>query len=202
MHSSETGYESMRLMIIVSSVREGRSGPTIARWVEDLARMHGGFEIDVADLKDIDLPLMTEPNHPRLQQYTQPVTFAWSERVAAADAFVIVMPEYNHGVTAPLINALDYLVHEWSHKAVGLVGYGGASGGLRAMQHVKSKLLALDMHPVKQAVSIPQAVSRIEDGVFAPTETMESIGNAMLDAIIEWDRVLRLLRQPAATPAD
>ena len=192
-----------RLMVIVSSVREGRVGGAVGRWVEQLAREHGGFaDVDVADLAEIDLPLMTEPNHPRLRQYTQPTTWAWSERVEAADAVVIVTPEYNHGLPAPLVNALDYLLHEWSYKAAGLVGYGGASGGMRALQQLKTKLLALDMHPVKQAVNIPFVASQAEDDVFTPTEGQVEFGNGMLDAVLEWDRALRTLRQPVGSAAD
>ncbi len=189
-------------MVIISSVREGRAGPAVGRWVQQLARDHGGFEVTVADLKEIDLPLMTEPHHPRLRQYTQPKTREWSERVDEADAFVIVTPEYNHGLPAPLVNALDYLLHEWAFKPVGLVGYGGASGGMRALQLVKTTLLALDTHPVKHALTITAVASHVRDGVFTPTEQMISMGNGMLDAIVKWESALRTLRQRVANAAD
>jgi NAD(P)H-dependent FMN reductase len=113
-------------MIVIASTRPGRVGLPIAEWFRDHAADHGGWELDVADLAELDLPLMDEPNHPRLQRYEHAHTIAWSERVAAADAFVIVMPEYNHSFTAPLKNALDYLHVEWQHKPVGLVSYGAS----------------------------------------------------------------------------
>ena len=90
---------------------------------------HGGFEIDFADLAEVNLPFMDEPNHPRFHRYTHQHTLDWSARVEAADAFVFVMPEYNYGFTAPLKNAIDYLHAEWAYKPVGLVSYGGVAAG-------------------------------------------------------------------------
>jgi NAD(P)H-dependent FMN reductase len=116
---------------------------------------HGGFELDVAGLAEIELPFMDEPNHPRLRQYTHEHTKDWSRRVAAADAFVFVMPEYNHGFNAPLKNAIDYLVHEWSYKPVGLVSYGGIAGGTRAVQLLKPVLVGLKLVALPEAVYIP-----------------------------------------------
>jgi NAD(P)H-dependent FMN reductase len=189
------------LMIVIASVRDGRAGLPVAQWFEGVAREHGGFDISVADLKEIDLPLMTEPNHPRLKQYTQPKTWAWSERVEAADAVVFVMPEYNYTATAPLVNALDYLVQEWAYKPAGLVSYGGVSGGLRAAQHLKPKLTALNMHPVKEGVTIQSVATRIDNGAFTPIDSHVRSASDMLDALLRWEGALHTLRQPAATAA-
>src|SRR4051812_3483218 len=108
----------MRLMIIVGSVRPGRIGLPIARWVESVARDRDGVEIDLVDLAELALPFMDEPHHPRLRQYTQPHTIAWSARVAAADAVILVTPEYNHSYAPAVKNALDYLHSEWWRKPV------------------------------------------------------------------------------------
>src|SRR6188508_177845 len=97
------------LEIVVATTRPGRKGPAIAGWFHELARAHGAFDARIADLVEIGLPLLDEPAHPRLRQYTRPHTLQWSARVDAADAFVLVTPEYNFGVPAPLVNALDYL---------------------------------------------------------------------------------------------
>ncbi len=190
------------LMIVIASMRDGRAGLPVARWFEGVARERGGFDVTVADLKEIDLPLMTEPNHPSQKQYTQPKTWGWSERVDAADAFVFVMPEYNFTTTAPLINAIDCLVQEWAYKPVGLVSYGGVSGGLRAAQHLKPKLTALNMHPVKEGVTIQFVAKQIEDGAFTPIDSHVRSANDMLDSLVKWEGALRTLRQPVATAAD
>ena len=121
------------LMIIVGSVRPGRVGLPVAEWVRETASRHQHFEVDFVDLKELALPFMDEPQHPAKRQYTHDHTKAWSERVDAADAFILVSPEYNHSYGPALKNALDYLAQEWKHKPVGVVSYGGVSGGTRGV---------------------------------------------------------------------
>ena len=187
------------LMITITSVREGRTGLPVGQWFEGFANDHGEFDVTVADLAEIDLPLMTEPNHPSMKQYTQQHTWDWSERVEAADAFVFVMPEYNYSVSAPLVNALDYLYQEWQYKPVGLVSYGGVSGGLRAAQHVKPIVTTLKMHPLSEGVAIPKVASFIDEDshTFTPNESVESSATTMLDALVQWESALREMRAPA-----
>src|SRR5215210_5486798 len=126
-----TGH-GVQLTVIIASTRPGRKGKVIAHWFVERARHDGRFEIDVADLAEIDLPFLDEPKHPRLREYTHQHTKDWSARVDAADAFVAVHPEYNYAINAPLKNAFDFLHHEWAGKPIGFVSYGGRSSGLRA----------------------------------------------------------------------
>src|SRR3954470_152784 len=127
-----------RLMILIASTRPGRVGLPVAEWFRGRVETHGAFEVDGADMADIDLPFMDEPNHPRLQRYEHQHTKDWSARVAAADAFVFVTPEYNHSFNAPLKNALDFLHSEWIGKPAGFVTYGGIAAGTRALQALKA----------------------------------------------------------------
>jgi NAD(P)H-dependent FMN reductase len=115
----------LRLEIIIASTRPGRIGDQVGKWIAEYAETHTDFEIGIADLVDFDLPLFDEPHHPMLGQYTKGHTKAWSKRIAAADAFVIVTPEYNYTMPPSLLNAIDYLSKEWAHKPAGFVGYGG-----------------------------------------------------------------------------
>jgi NAD(P)H-dependent FMN reductase len=189
-----------RLMIVIASTRPGRVGLPVGEWFRARATRHGGFGLDFADLAAIDLPFLDEPNHPRLHQYTQPHTFAWSARVDAADAFVFVMPEYNHGFNAPLKNAIDYLNREWAYKPVGFVSYGGVAGGTRAVQLLKPVLAVLKLVPLPEAVPIPFVHRQIDDeGRFQATEAMEEAAGTMLDELARWVVALRPLR--AATEA-
>jgi len=122
----------MKLHVVVSSTRPGRVGPLIADWFAgqvDPDSDKGGFDVEIIDLARVGLPMLDEPNHPAEQQYVHEHTRNWSASVAAADAFVFVMAEYNTGFTAPLKNALDYLYSEWHHKPVGFVSYGMTSAG-------------------------------------------------------------------------
>jgi NAD(P)H-dependent FMN reductase len=173
----------MRLMIIVGSVRPGRIGLPIARWVESAARERDGVEIDFVDLAELALPLMDEPNHPRLQQYTQPHTIAWSERVAAADAVILVTPEYNYSYSPALKNALDYLHREWWRKPVGFVSYGGVSGGTRGVVALTVVTSALGLIRTGAAVEINFAGQRIADGVFTPNDKETAVLGHLLDEL-------------------
>jgi NAD(P)H-dependent FMN reductase len=183
------------LLIVIASTRPVRVGPVIAEWFEARARAHGGFEVEVADLAAIDLPLLNEPKHPRRREYEHQHTKDWSARVEAADAFVFVHPEYNHGITAPLKNALDYLHQEWAYKPLGLVSYGSVSAGTRAAQMIKQVAVYLKLFTVAEAVSIPFVSRRIgDDGKFEPDEMAERAADGMLTELVRLEAALRPLR--------
>ncbi len=190
-----------RLMILIASTRPGRVGLPVAQWLEDRARTHGGFEVDVADLAEINLPMMDEPNHPRLRRYVHQHTKDWSVRVEAADAFAFVVPEYNHGYTGPLKNAIDYLNHEWQYKPVGFVSYGGVAAGTRAVAMLKPVVAVLKMTPVAEGISIPFVAQFLDERRrLKPNDVMEQAATAMLDELVRWEAALRPLR-PSLTPS-
>ena len=183
------------LQIFIASTRPGRKGEPIARWFEQLARQHGKFEIEVVDLKEVNLPLLDEPEHPRLRRYQHDHTKAWSARVSRADAFVFVTPEYNYSSPPSLVNAMDYLVHEWAYKPVGFVSYGGVSGGTRSVQMTKLLVTGLKMMPMTEAVTLPFFVRAFApDGTFAPDETQVKAAATMLDELLRWTTALAALR--------
>jgi NAD(P)H-dependent FMN reductase len=184
------------LRIIIGSTRPGRVGPSVAAWIADRARDHGGFDVQVTDLAELNLPLLDEPNHPRLGQYTKQHTRDWSALVAASDAFVFVTPEYNYGFNAALKNAIDYLHAEWQHKVAGVVSYGGVAAGTRATQMLKQVLTAVKIMPVPEAVNIPFVAQHIDqDRRFKSTELIDASATAMLDELLRWTESLAPLRQ-------
>jgi NAD(P)H-dependent FMN reductase len=184
-----------RLMIIIASTRPGRVGLPVAEWFIDRARTHGGFEIDVVDLAELGLPFMDEPNHPRLRRYEHQHTKDWSARVGAADAFVMITPEYNHSYNAPLKNAIDFLHKEWEYKPVGFVSYGGIAAGTRALQALKPVVSVLKMTPVTEAVNIPFVRQFVNDAeVFEPNDVLEQAADVMLDELVKVEAALRPLR--------
>lgn len=183
------------LLVVIASTRPGRVGLPVGQWFTQFAQRHGAFEVRVVDLFELDLPLMNEPHHPRLHDYTQNHTKEWSRIVDAADAIVFVMPEYNYSMTAPLKNALDYLYIEWQYKPVGLLSYGGISGGLRAAQMVKQVVTTLKMMPIPEGVSIPFVHQLVKDGVFQPNELTLQSAQIMLDELVRWEEALRSLRE-------
>ena len=186
------------LQVILGSTRPGRNGAPIAEWVTAAAKAHDGFEVELVDLAEVALPLLDEPGHPRLGSYVHQHTKDWSATVTRGDAFVFVVPEYNHSFNAATKNALDYLHTEWADKAVGIVSYGGVSAGVRAMTALKPVLSALRMVPVTEAVNIPFFTQFIDDdGVFHPSEVTAGAAKAMLDEIARLTGALRPLRAAA-----
>ena len=120
----------------------------------------------------------------------------WSAVIDAADAFIMVIPEYNYGFTAPLKNAIDFLFREWSTKPVGIVSYGGMSGGTRAAQMLKQVLTALKMMPLPESIAIPFFVKHIDEkGVFIPDEIMDKSAETLLKELEKWAAALKTLRQ-------
>lgn len=183
------------LQIVIASTRPGRVGGPVAEWFAARARDHGGFEVEVVDLAEVNLPFLDEPNHPRLRRYTHEHTKRWSATVERADAFVFVTPEYNYGLNAVLKNAIDFLHHEWQFKAVGFVSYGGVSAGTRAVQMIKQVVTTLKMFPVFEAVSIPFVAQFLdEDQRVQANEVMEGSAKAMLDELLRITPSLRAMR--------
>ena len=183
-----------KLGVVIASVREGRVGRPVADWFTERARAHAGFDIDVVDLKEVNLPMFAERHHPRLRQYESDYQKAWSARVASLDAFVFVVPEYNYSTAPALLNALDYLLFEWNYKPVAFVSYGGISGGLRGVQMTKPRLLAFNMMPIVEAVPIPFVATQIHEGRFEATEAQVKALNAALDELRRWTAALSALR--------
>lgn len=185
-----------QLKIITSTTREGRKGILVANWITELAKQHPDFDVELLDLKEINLPLMDEPNHPSLGQYTHQHTKDWSEKISQADAFIIVLAEYNYGYPAPIKNALDYLFKEWQNKAVGFVSYGGISGGLRSTQMLKQVVTTLSMVPLTEQVTLPFFAKQIDDnGRFQANDSNERAAQNMLNKLAEWSLHLKNMRE-------
>lgn len=182
------------LHTIITSTRPGRVGPTVARWFHEQATSHGIFDARLVDLAEFNLPVFDEPKHPRLGQYVHDHTKAWAASVKAADAFVFVSPEYNFAPPPSLLNMLTYLSAEWAYKPVGIVGYGGISGGLRAAQITRSVVTTLKMMPIPEAVPVPLTAQHIVDGVLVATEPMRQGAVLMLDELHKWAAALKPLR--------
>ncbi|MCO5234568.1 MAG: NAD(P)H-dependent oxidoreductase [Chitinophagales bacterium] len=183
------------LKIITSTTRPGRAGVAIEKWITEFAKSKSEFNVELLDLSVINLPLMDEPNHPRMQKYQHEHTKQWSTKINDADAFLIVLAEYNFGFPAPIKNALDYLFNEWMHKPVAFVSYGGVSGGLRSSQMLKQVVTTLSMMPITTQVNIPFFTKLIdENGVFQATEVIERSAEHTLYELKKWSNALSLMR--------
>src|SRR5258706_3256326 len=124
----------LRIAIILGSTRPGRNGEAVAKWVHEIAKKRTDAEFELVDIKDFNLPLLDEPMPPIMGQYSKPHTKAWATRIGSFDGYVFVAPEYNHGISGALKNAIDFLFAEWNNKAAGFVSYGCAGGALAVVQ--------------------------------------------------------------------
>ena len=154
------------IAVIVCSTRPGRVGAKVAAWFHNFASGSDAIDSTLLDIANFELPLYDESRHSRFGDYEHDHTKRWAKAIGASDGFVFVAPEYNHGPSPALVNALTYLGPEWALKPAGFVSYGGRSGGLRAVQLTKPILNALKMYPTKNGVVIPSVKSFIDGDRF------------------------------------
>lgn len=188
------------LQIIIGSNRPGRVGLPVGEWFSELARQYGGFDIEVLDLAEVNLPMFNEPNHPRFHDYVHQSTKDWGATIERADALAIVTPEYNYGYPASVKNALDHLAREWAYAPVGFVSYGGIAAGTRAVQQLKQIVTTLRMVPVLESVNIPFIGTMVHDGTFVAPDSTVTAGEIMLAELKRVETALHDLRRDAVHP--
>jgi NAD(P)H-dependent FMN reductase len=184
----------IKVAIIVGSTRPGRKAEVVARWVHELAQKRGDAEFELVDLKDFNLPLLDEPMPPAMGKYSQPHTKAWAAKIDTFDAFIFVTPEYNHGTSGALKNAIDYLYREWNNKAAGFVGY-GSTGGTRAVEQLRLVMGELLVADVRAQVALSLYTDWENFSVFKPAERHEASLKSTLDQVIAWGGALKTLRK-------
>ncbi|TMR23835.1 NAD(P)H-dependent oxidoreductase [Nonomuraea turkmeniaca] len=192
---------NMKLAVIIGSVREGRSGPTIARWFAGQAQQHGLFDVDVLDVADTPLPVELPASAEELFDADgRPEDLRrLAARLEGADAYVVVTPEYNHSFPASLKHLIDWHPVQWQAKPVALVSYGGFGGGLRAAEHLRQVFCEMHAVTIRNWISFDQHWARFDaEGRLVDPEGPESAAKAMMDQLGWWSRVLRDAR--LATP--
>lgn len=188
----------LRIAIVTGSTRPGRNNQAVANWVYGVAKQRKDAEFELVDISDYNLPLLDEPMPPLFGQYTHEHTKAWSEKIASFDAYVFVTPEYNHSVSGALKNAIDYLYREWNNKAAGFVSYGGHSGGVRAVEHLRLILAEVMAATVRAQVTLSLFNDFENFRTFRPNPQHEKEIHAMLDQLAAWGNALKGLRLEAA----
>jgi NAD(P)H-dependent FMN reductase len=189
-----------RIGIILGSTRPNRNGEQVAKWVYDIASRRSDAEFELVDLRDYPLPHLDEPLPPSMGQYQNEHTKQWADKIASFDGFVFVTPEYNHGTSGVLKNAIDYLYAEWNNKAAGFVSY-GAVGGARAAEHLRLVAGELQIADVRQQVALSLLTEFENFSVFKPGDYNVAALDTLLDQVVAWSTALAPLRQPAATAA-
>lgn len=164
----------------------------MAEWAVGEILNHGGFSIDVID------PAVDGPAAQPKDSATADAR-SLLQRVAAADAFVVVTPEYNHGYPAPLKSLIDSVGAEWYAKPVAFVSYGGVSGGLRAVEQLRLVFAELHAVTIRDSVSFASAWEQFDaDGALRNPERAQRSIEMLLERLNWWAVALRNAR--AARP--
>lgn len=190
--------EKLRIQIILGSTRSGRAGERVGRWIETEAKKREDFDIDYVDLKDIELPFFDEPVSPAYNggTYVNPVAAQWAERVGKADGFIFITPEYNHSFPAVLKNAIDYVYHEWTNKAAGIVSYSvGPWGGVRATQSLRDVLTEIQIAPIRASVHIPFVTTALSEDGIPNEERLSNSTTPFFDNLAKWSRAMKSIRE-------
>jgi NAD(P)H-dependent FMN reductase len=168
---------ALRLAMIYGSTRRGRFCDTIADWARAETERHGRFAVDRVD------PAQATPDR-------------FASVLEAADAYLVLVPEYNHGYPAPLKALIDAHYDEWQAKPVAFVSYGGASGGIRAVEQLRQVFAELHAVTMRDAVSFANAAEQFDEQgqLRAPARARRS-ATAMLARLHWWATVLREARR-------
>ena len=150
---------SLKIHVIIGSTRQNRFSDKPAHYILDELNKEIGVQAELIDLRDWPLPFYNESGAPLMLKgnYTNELAKKWAAKVGEADGYIMVTPEYNHGYTAVLKNAIDWVYAEWTKKPIGFVGYGNA-GGARAIEQLRQVVVELQMYPIKNAIHIPLEV--------------------------------------------
>ena len=182
--------EKLKIGIVQGSVRVGRNGDAVAKWMNSFAEKRNDAEYEIVDLANYNLPLLgSEHAQPDAEGQIK----AWSEKMASFDGYVFVTPEYNHAIGGALKNALDYLNPELNNKAAGFVGY-GSLGGTRAHENLRLILGELQVADVRTAVTFSLMSDFENMSVFKPADYHADNANAMLDQVLSWSGALKTVR--------
>jgi len=151
-----TNNTQLNIKVIAGSTREGRFSDKAAAWIAEEIKKQEGVAVEVLDLRDYDMPFFNEPTSPSFKQepYKNEAVARFIKKIKEGDAFVIVTPEYNHGTSGVLKNALDWVYQEWNNKPVAFVSYGSV-GGARAVEQLRLNAIELQMAPIRNSVHIP-----------------------------------------------
>ncbi|MFF8911753.1 NADPH-dependent FMN reductase [Streptomyces sp. NPDC015032] len=179
----------LKVAVLLASNREGRFAPVVSDWFLSRTAGHSGIETDLVDLAELDLPIA---HSYRPDAEARARLAAVSPRLAAAEAFVVITPEYNHSYPAPLKNLIDWHHTEWQAKPVAFVSYGGISGGLRAVEHLRQVFAELHTVGIRETVSFHNAGALFdEQGRHKDPSGCEAAAKTLLDQLVWWGRALR-----------
>src|SRR3954469_45475 len=184
----------LRIGIILGSTRPGRNGEAVAKWAHEIASKRKDAEFEYVDIADYKLPLLDEPVPPSYGQYSKDHTKRWADKIASFDGFIFITPEYNHGISGALKNAIDFVFKEWNNKAAGFVGYGSA-GGVRAVESLRLVMGEIMVADVRAQVQLSLFTDFVNMSEFKPAASHEKTLHTVLDQVVSWATALQTVRE-------
>lgn len=176
-----------KIKIILGSSREGRNGGKVADWfLKQAQAVATDLEFELVDLKNWPIPFFDNPGSPAMGAELKGIVVDWAKKMAEADGYIIVTPEYNHGYPAVLKNALDVIYKEWNHKPVSFVSYGAVSGGIRAVEQLKQVVLELKMIPLHEEVNIHFVWAAFDNEGNVTDESLNAKAGALVKTMEEY----------------
>lgn len=138
--------------ILLGTVRQGRESEKVARLIAArILDAHPEIETVIFDPRSMDLPADEEGTALAGRNPE------WQRAMSRADGLILVAPEYNHGYPGRLKEALDILLKEYVHKAVGLVGVSASwSGGTRVIEALLPVVRELGLAVTFSDLNVPQ----------------------------------------------
>ena len=182
--------DRLNILVILGSVREGRMAEPVGNWVVERARARDDLHCELIDLGKWELPFFPHARPPAAGDYQDPVQIRWAEKVAGADGYVLICPEYNHSGTAVLKNALDTVFAEWNRKPVSFIGY-GTVGGARSVEQLRLTTIALDMAPLNSSVHLVRPGSKRDGDRFNADAYDDKALAALFGELAWWGRTLK-----------
>jgi len=187
----------VKIQVIMGSTRQGRFVEQPAQWIFEKLKEKKDVEAELIDLRDWNLPFFNESVSPSMNKgvYELPLAAEWAKKVGEADGYIIIAPEYNHGYSAVLKNALDYVYHERNNKPVGFVSYGGISGGTRSVQQLRQVVIELQMVPIRNGIHIPMYWNNLDETGNLAMEAHKEGTENFLRQLLSWAKNLKIMRE-------
>ncbi|MCE3225783.1 MAG: NADPH-dependent reductase [Bacteroidetes bacterium] len=183
----------INIAIVTGSTRPGRNNEAVAKWVLENATKRNEATFELVDIEDYALPLLDEPIPPSQGKYSKDHTKKWAAKIKTFDAFIFVTPEYNHGTSGALKNALDFIYAEWNNKAAGFVSYGSV-GGTRAVEQLRQIMAELQIADVRAQVTFLLHSDFENYSKFKPGEHHKKTLDTMIDQVVLWGEAMKTAR--------
>lgn len=189
----------MKCLVFLGSVREStpprpaRVGSRVAAYCVQQMRAHfPAFDtVELVDVLDCDWGTVFKPYFAYAPSQAPESMRALAQKIAEADAYVMVSPEYNHSMSPALADTLNHFPSSsFSYKPSLIVTYSaGQWGGTRAAVQMRAFLSELGCLPVSAMVHVPRAAEALtQDGVVADNakvaEWQSYVGRAL--AQLQW----------------